>query len=90
MAKLITDTKAAKKLDVCTKTLKRYDEKPELNFPPIIWIGKRKFRDDELLDKFIIERVKESAARARRPTEPSTKTLKQLKQFRDQPVTEAV
>jgi predicted site-specific integrase-resolvase len=88
--RLIPDTKAAKKLGVCTKTLERWDEKPELNFPPIIWIGKRKFRDDDLLDKFIIERVKESAAMARRPTEPGTKRLKQLKQFRNQPATEAV
>ena len=58
---LIPEAKAAKKCGVCTKTLERWDDKPELGFPPIVWINGRKFRDADLLDAFFVARVRASS-----------------------------
>ena len=84
---LIPESKVAKKCGVCTKTLQRWDDKPELGFPPIIWINGRQFRDGDLLDAFFVARVRASSME--RP-KPRAKKLKQLKQFANQPATEAV
>jgi hypothetical protein len=84
---LIPEAKAAKKCGVCTKTLERWDDKPELGFPPIIWINGRKFRDADLLDAFFVARVRASSME--RP-KPRAKKLRQLKQFANQPAPEAV
>jgi hypothetical protein len=81
---LIPDSKVAKKCGVCKKTLGRWDDKPELGFPPIIWINGRKFRDADLLDAFFTARVRESSMA--RP-KPRAKRLNQLKQFADQSAT---
>jgi hypothetical protein len=67
MARLIPNSKAAKQCGVCPKSLERWDEKPELNFPPIVWINDRKFRDADLVDAFILTQVKASAAIAPGP-----------------------
>jgi hypothetical protein len=84
---LIPDSKVAKKCGVCKKTLERWDAKPELGFPPIIWINGWRFRDADLLDAFFVARVRESSMA--RP-KPRAKKLRQLKQFANQPATEAV
>jgi hypothetical protein len=84
---LIPEAKVAKKCGVCTKTLQRWDDKPELGFPPIIWINGRRFRDGDLLDAFFVARVRASSMERPKPRE---KKLKQLKQFANQPATEAV
>jgi hypothetical protein len=70
---LISDSKTAKKCGVCKKTLERWDQKPELKFPPIIWINGRKFRDADEVDAFILAQVRASAAMARRPTSTEQK-----------------
>jgi hypothetical protein len=36
---------AKKRYDVCTRTLSRWDEKPELGFPPPIYINGRRYRE---------------------------------------------
>jgi hypothetical protein len=82
---LISDSKTAKKCGVCKKTLERWDNRPELGFPPIIWINGRKFRDADLLDAFFVARVRASSMA--RP-KPRAKQIKRLKQFADQPATE--
>jgi hypothetical protein len=55
------------------RTLPRWDDKPELGFPPPIYINGRKYRDEERLDQFDRERAVESArdaANARRRRQP--------------------
>jgi hypothetical protein len=48
---LIPDNKVAReRYHVCLKTLKRWDEKPELGFPAAEWINGRKYRDTDKLD----------------------------------------
>ena len=81
---LVPNSKVAKRCGVCTRTLDRWDDQPELGFPPIVWINGRKFRDADLLDAFIIARVRASSME--RP-KPRAKKLKQLKQFADQSAT---
>ena len=78
----IPDSKVAKKCGVCKKTLDRWDDKPELGFPPIIWINGRRFRNADLLDAFFVARVRASSME--RP-KPRAKKLRQLKQFANQP-----
>jgi hypothetical protein len=46
----IPDSKVAKRYDVCSKTLQRWDGKPELGFPAAEWINGRKYRDSDKLD----------------------------------------
>jgi hypothetical protein len=81
---LIPDSKVAKKCGVCKKTLERWDARPELNFPPIVWINNRRFRDADLLEAFFQAQVRASAMA--RP-KPRAKKLKQLKQFASQSAT---
>jgi DNA-binding transcriptional MerR regulator len=99
MPALILNSKAAKKCGVSTKTLERWDEKPELNFPPIVWVGGRKFRDADLVDAFILAQVRASATMARRPTSnekkrASAKAANEVRQLKRraaaQPAAEAV
>jgi hypothetical protein len=75
---LIAESKAAKRYGVCKRTLDRWDDQPELGFPPPILINGRKYRDTELLDAFDAARVR--ASMMERP-KPRAKRLKQLKQF---------
>jgi DNA-binding transcriptional MerR regulator len=83
---LSPDSKVAKECGVCKRTIDRWDEQPELGFPPPVWINGRKYRDTDLLAAFIAARVR--ASMMERP-KPRAKRLKQLKQFADQPATEA-
>jgi len=42
---LIPDPKVAhEEFGVCLKTINRWERKPELSFPPAIWINGRKYR----------------------------------------------
>jgi hypothetical protein len=84
---LIPDPKVAKGYGVCTRTLNRWDDKPELGFPPVIWINGRRYRDADQLAEFNAARVR--ASMMERPN-PRAKKLGQLKQFVDQSATEAV
>jgi hypothetical protein len=79
---LIAEAKVAKKCSVCPKTLQRWDERPELGFPPVVWINGRRFRDADALDAFFAARVRASAME--RP-KPRAKKLKNLKPFANQP-----
>jgi hypothetical protein len=79
---LIPESQVAKRYGVCKKTPSRWDEHPELGFPPVVWINGRKYRDTDLLDAFDAARVR--ASMMERP-KPGAKRLRQLKQFTDQP-----
>jgi hypothetical protein len=80
----ITESKTAKRYGVCTRTLDRWDAKPELGFPPVVWINGRRYRDTDKLDEFDAARVR--ASMMERP-KPRAKRLKHLKQFADQSAT---
>jgi hypothetical protein len=81
---LIKESKVAKRYDVCKRTLARWDEQPELGFPPPVWINDQKYRDGDLLDLFDAARVR--ASMMERP-KPRAKKLRQLKQFTSQSAT---
>jgi hypothetical protein len=81
---LIPEKKAAAKCGVCVKTLERWDEKPELNFPPIIRINDRKFRDADLLDAFL-----QACARASSMDRPKPRAKKTKQEFAAQPAAPA-
>jgi hypothetical protein len=81
---LIAESKTSKRYGVCTRTLDRWDDQPELGFPPPVWINGRKYRDTDRLDAFDQARVR--ASMMERP-KPRAKRLKQLKQFADQSAT---
>ena len=66
------DPKVAREFGVCTRTLDRWDDQPELGFPPVIWINGRKYRDADQLDAFKAARVR--ASMMKRP-KPRTKKL---------------
>jgi hypothetical protein len=46
----IPDSLVAKRYNVCSKTLQRWDGKAELGFPAAEWINGRKYRDSDKLD----------------------------------------
>jgi hypothetical protein len=75
---LIPESKVAKRYGVCKKTPSRWDQHPELGFPPVVWINGRKYRDSYQLDAFDAARVR--ASMMERP-KPDARRLKQLKQF---------
>ena len=84
---LIAELKTAKRYGVCTRTLDRWDDQPELGFPSAVRINGRKYRDTDQLDAFDAARVRDSMME--RP-KPRAKKLRQLKQFANQLATEAV
>ena len=83
---LITESRVAKRYGVCTRTLARWDDQPELNFPGLVYINGRKYRDADILDEFDAARVR--ASMMERP-KPRAKQVKQLKQFAEQSAPEA-
>ncbi len=62
---LMPDSKVARTLGVCGKTLTRWDEDPDLGFPPAILIHGRRYRETAALDAFIARRVKLAIATER-------------------------
>jgi hypothetical protein len=57
---LIKESKVAKRYGVDKRTLPRWDEKPELGFPPPIYINGLRYRDGDKLDEFDAARVRAS------------------------------
>jgi hypothetical protein len=61
--KLLPDPKVAARYDVHTRTIKRWDKNPALNFPPAIKINDRSYRDVAQLDSWDLQNSREAAAR---------------------------
>jgi hypothetical protein len=61
--KLLSDPKVAARYDVHTRTIKRWDKNPALNFPPAIRINERNYRDVAQLDSWDLQNSREAAAR---------------------------
>jgi hypothetical protein len=49
---LISDRRVAERYDVCTRTLARWDETPDLGFPPPIYIKDRRYRELARLEEW--------------------------------------
>ena len=49
-AGLLPDRLVAARYDVSVRTLERWDEEPELGFPPPVYIRRRRYREIEKLD----------------------------------------
>jgi hypothetical protein len=47
---LLSDRLVAERYDVSVRTLERWDEKPDLGFPPAIRIRRRRYREIDKLD----------------------------------------
>jgi hypothetical protein len=47
---LLSDRLVAERYDVTVRTLERWDEKPELGFPPPVRIRRRRYREIDKLD----------------------------------------
>jgi hypothetical protein len=62
---LTPDSKVAQLFNVCIKTLTRWDDDPDLDFPPPIEINGRKYREVEAINAFIAERMKASVTSER-------------------------
>jgi hypothetical protein len=60
---LLSDRLVAERYDVTVRTLERWDEKPDLGFPPAVRIRRRRYREIDKLDAW-------DAANARRVANP--------------------
>ena len=49
---LLSEKRVAERYDVSTRTLIRWDETPELQFPPPILINRRRYREMAKLEKW--------------------------------------
>jgi hypothetical protein len=49
---LVPDCEVLKEFDITPMTLWRWDRDPKLDFPPAIYIRKRKFRERKKLEEF--------------------------------------
>jgi len=56
-AELMSDPKVVKALSVHPKTLDRWDDKPELGFPPLLMINGRRYRRVKQLRSWILGRA---------------------------------
>jgi hypothetical protein len=72
---LLPDLKVAERYQVTLRTVHRWDEDPELDFPKPLWIRNRKYRRVKELERWERKRVADKAGseRNRRPqkTEPT-------------------
>jgi hypothetical protein len=59
--KLLPDPKVAARYQVHTRTIKRWDKNPALNFPPAIRINDRSYRDVAGLDAWDRENARRAA-----------------------------
>jgi hypothetical protein len=66
---LIAERRVAERYGVSWRTLIRWDERPELHFPPVIKIGTRRFRALRALEQWDLENARRAAApkAARKP-----------------------
>jgi hypothetical protein len=62
---LIPERRVAARYGVTWRTLMRWDTRAELNFPPVIKIGGRCFRELAALEKWDLENAKRAAAAAK-------------------------
>jgi len=56
------DAMVAKSLGVCLKTIQRWDDDADLEFPDAVWINGRKYRRIKQLQQFILNRIKGKSA----------------------------
>jgi hypothetical protein len=72
----LPDPLVAKRYNVSPRTIARWDETPDLGFPPPTYIRGRKYREVERLQKFERERAaragQDTRARRRRVHQAST------------------
>jgi hypothetical protein len=63
---LMPERLVSERYRVCTKTIDRWSQDPELGFPPVIWIRNRRFRDVAALDawdqRMLLKAAKAGAA----------------------------
>ena len=59
---LMPDAMVAKSLGVCLKTIQRWDDDADLEFPDAVWINGRKYRRIKQLQQFILNRIKGKSA----------------------------
>jgi hypothetical protein len=59
--KLLPDPQVAARYAVHTRTIKRWDRNPALNFPPAIKINDRSYRDVARLDSWDLENSRRAA-----------------------------
>jgi hypothetical protein len=62
--RMLPDSKVAARYGVVTRTLRRWDDNPDLNFPPPLNINGRNYRDENKLDAWDREQAARSASRA--------------------------
>jgi hypothetical protein len=60
---LIAERRVAERYGVNWRTLWRWDERPELGFPPVIKIGTRRFRELAKLEAWDRRNARKAAAR---------------------------
>jgi hypothetical protein len=60
---LIAERRVAERYGVNWRTLWRWDERPELGFPPVIKIGTRRFRALAALEEWDRRNARKAAAR---------------------------
>jgi len=68
---LLPDPAVAKRYGVHPFTLRRWDENPELGFPPVIMVNGRRYREIAKLDVWDRKNSREAAARRAGLTPPS-------------------
>ena len=64
-AKYLSDPRVAERYDVCLRTLKRWDENPEVEFPPAIVLRNRRYREVAALDAWDRANSLKAAKRSR-------------------------
>jgi hypothetical protein len=57
---LIKESKVATRYGVDKRTLARWDAKPEMGFPPVIYVNGQRYRDADMLAEFDAARVRAS------------------------------
>jgi hypothetical protein len=96
---LLKEGKVAKRYDVDKRTLARWDKKPELGFPGVVYVNGQRYRDEDKLDEFDAARVRASMlerhnerrlAHAKSASEAASKARQLKRQLAAQPATESV
>jgi hypothetical protein len=62
---LIADSRVAARYDVSTRTLARWDEIPDLEFPPPVYIRDRRYREPAKLEKWDRANARKAAAQTK-------------------------
>jgi hypothetical protein len=63
---LIADRRVADRYDVSVRTLARWDEQPDLGFPPPIYIRDRRYRELAKLDEWDRANTRKATAQTKR------------------------